>query len=145
MIGCRIAYVLDPYLAVLRQSELSDRAELTAIEAEIGCDAVDSIRYDADHTLFFDDSGLRDGITHYTRLEGYPDPLVGKLVLLHSDSNEQKPTLSMQDVLARFQCYRAVMDPIIKTSSTVTADLTNFISGVTGFTLRIEQFSIAIR
>jgi len=145
MIGCRIAYVLDPYLAVFRQSELSNRTERAAIEAEIGCEAADSIRYDADHTLFFDDGGLRDGITHYTMLEGYPDPLVGKLVLLHSDFSEQKPTLSMQRALARFQCYRAVMDPIIKTSSTVKDDLTNFITGVSEFKLRIEQVVIAIR
>ena len=82
MIGTRIAYVLDPQMAVFRQAKLSEGEGFKAIKNEIGSDAIDTLHLDSDHSLFFDDEGLRGSITHYTMLEGHPDPLAGRLLLL---------------------------------------------------------------
>src|SRR5690606_15353171 len=128
MIGTRIAYVLDPQMAVFRQAKLSEGEGFKAIKNEIGSDAIDTLHLDSDHSLFFDDEGLRGSITHYTMLEGHPDPLAGRLLLLADDPDEKQPGLSMEKALARFRCYRAVLDPVFETTNAPTKEGMVFIS-----------------
>lgn len=141
--GRRI-YLLDPAQAEFRAVEVSVLG-MDVISAHLGCIAADSIRFDECHLLFFDDEGLRDGISHYTTIEGYPDPLGGRLIL--ASSNEviaSGPLISMEAALSRFRCYRAVMDPIIEQSCVFNGDVMSFISTVSGFRTRIEPVGIRI-
>lgn len=140
----RIIYLLDPAQAAFRAVEVS-MLGTEVISAYLGCAAADSIRFDECHLLFFDDEGLRDGISHYTTIEGYPDPLGGRLILASSnDLIASGPLISMEAALSRFRCYRSVMDPIIERSCVSNGDIVSFISTVSGFRTRIEPVGIRI-
>ena len=138
----RIVYVLDPVLATLAITRLPDGDEIVAYKEIIGCDGVDDVRFDRTHSLYFNDEGLVDGITHYAMLEGHPDPLVGRLIIASTDKARPKPTVLANTIISRISCYRAVMDPVIETTEAVSEGMTTYVSAVTGFTLRIAPVSI---
>lgn len=144
MVEGRTFYLLDPAQAVFCAIEVSTLGA-GIINAYLGCEAADSIRFDERHLLFFDDEGLRNGISHYTAIEGYPDPLGGRLILAPgNDLIASRPLISMEKALARFRCYRSVMDPIIDQLCVSKDDVVSFISAVSGFRTRIEPVSIRI-
>lgn len=137
-------YILDPHRAQFRIECVRDLTE-AAIEQLTQSDSVDSIAFDGEHALYFDDCGLKEGISHYTLLEGYPDPLVGILVLApRKGAPALRPTISLAEAAARFQLFRPVMDPIIKSSRISKGDMTSYISAVDSFTARIEQVPLQI-
>ena len=58
----RIIYVLDPYSATLATVTIPDNDESGAYRRIIGSDGVDRVQFDRNHSLYFDDEGLADGI-----------------------------------------------------------------------------------
>mgnify|MGYP001430075340 CR=1 FL=1 len=138
-----IVYVLDPVLAQFR-AQLVPELSPDAIREIIECTAVDSIPFDSEHTLYFDDEGLRNGLSHYTMLDGFPDPLIGKLLLAASSARNKAPLIPIGEAAARFHSYRPVIDPVIRSDRISRNDVTSFISAVEGFTARIERYDLKI-
>jgi len=137
----RLVYILDPSAAEFRSVDLPDLS-LTTIKEALGYDAVDTVKFDTDHVIFYNDNGLQHGISHYIRLSGHPDPFVGRILL--ASSGDADPLLSAQDACARFALYKPVMDPVVTSSRASNGDHTTFISTVEGFDTRIEQFELAV-
>jgi hypothetical protein len=144
MAGIRTVYLLDPESALFQAITITVGDE-SAIINELGCEAVDFFRFDEQHTLFFDDEGLRAGISYYTIVDGFPDPLGGKLLLAaDEDEDGAAPHLELREAVVRFHCFRAVMDPIIVSSQSLRDDLVSFVSAVKGFATRIEPVDIEV-
>lgn len=139
----RMVYILDPYLAIFRSAAICGRDIVSEIRQLVGAAGIDSFALDHDHSLYFDDAGLKDGITHYSMVDGHPDPLVGRLIIA-SSGDTVTPTLSAQTALSRIHCYHPVMDPVIEKSRSETGQITVFLSAVTGFKLRIAPLEISI-
>jgi len=144
MAGTRTVYLLDPQNALFEAIEI-EVGDQEAINTELECEAADSLRFDDHHTLYFDDQGLCRGMSQYTMLDGYPDPLGGKLLLAaNGDEDGAAPHMDLAEALNRFHCFRPVMDPVIVTSSTLRDGVISFISGVSQFTTRIEPMEIKV-
>lgn len=144
MAGTSTVYLLDPQNALFEAIEI-EVGDHDAITWELECESADSLPFDENHTLYFDDAGLRAGISHYTILDGYPDPLGGKLLLAANDAEEgAAPYMDLAEALNRFHCFKPVMDPVIETSSDFRDDVVSFISGVTQFNTRIVQIEIKV-
>ncbi|MAY64081.1 MAG: hypothetical protein CML29_17900 [Rhizobiales bacterium] len=141
----RIIYVLDPYSATLATVTIPDNDESGAYRRIIGSDGVDRVQFDRNHSLYFDDEGLADGITHYTMVDGHSDPMVGRLVIASDDAALSAPSLSAQSVLDRISCFQAVMDPVIRTTEATSEGMTTYVSAVSGFNFRVAPVTIRIR
>ena len=138
------AYVLDPVQAQFKAQLLPD-VELNTIRTILGVEAVDTFAFDGQHTVYFDDEGLQNGLTHYITVQGQPDPVVGFLVLLaNADSGSRRPLMPIEDAASAFSLYRPVMDPIFSAVRASHGDLTTFVSAVEGFETRIERFPLRV-
>lgn len=136
-----LAYAISPYPGQIRVQPFTDFTTASLTEF-LECSAVDSFPFDGDHTLYFDDEGLQDGIDHYFALAGHTDPLVGKLLI--TANHGDRPLLSMREVVLRFNLFRPVIDPVIKSSRVLRNDLILFTNTVDRFEARIAQFDIEI-
>ncbi|NKJ40303.1 hypothetical protein [Rhizobium sp. SG570] len=135
------AYLISPYPPQIKLQPLNG-LDATSLAEFLDYTAVDSIRFDANHTLYFDDEGLHDGIDHYFTLEGHSDPLVGKLLIIANSSNA--PLIQMKEVANRFKLYRPVIDPVMKSSRAIIDDLVLFTNTVDRFEARIASFDIDV-
>jgi hypothetical protein len=124
-------YLLDPTTAQIKRTPIR---ELSAqcLRKLVECEALGTLSFDASHTLYFDDEGLVDSLSHYMLLDGHPDPLIGKVFLLANDA--AAPAISMADVI----------DPVLKASSTTHADIVYYISAIEKFVPRIQHHPIEI-
>jgi hypothetical protein len=144
MTGRYTAYVLDPILARFTTQLLPDVRSNT-IKNILGVEAVDTVAFDHQHTIYFNDDGLQNGITHYITIQGQPDPVVGVLILLaNPDTGSCKPLIPIEDAASAFGLYRPVMDPIVTATRASQGDVTTFISTIEGFSTRTERFPIHI-
>jgi hypothetical protein len=141
MIAPRIAYLIDPDTSKICK-KFFRRNQGAFIADAIDCDVVDVITFDGAHSLYFDDAGLRNGLNHYMMLDGYPDPLIGKLLLLSNSAEE--PSVSMLEVAGRIQLFKPVLDPVIVATLFEADDVVFHISAVEKFTSRIERFAITV-
>jgi hypothetical protein len=134
-------YLLDPTTAQIKRTPIR---ELSAqcLRKLVECEALGTLSFDASHTLYFDDEGLVDSLSHYMLLDGHPDPLIGKVFLLANDA--AAPAISMADVIARLNLYKPVIDPVLKASSTTHADIVYYISAIEKFVPRIQHHPIEI-
>lgn len=138
-----MVYLLDPEKGAIKSCRIDSRSEHCLSELS-GHKALDRFRFDESHWLYFDDEGLREGVTHYIAVEGYPDPLVGRVVLVGAGENQPEPRISMRDALTRFRCFRAVMDPVIESTHTIVNEVETYVSHVKSFQPRIEEYPLTI-
>ncbi|WP_127071505.1 hypothetical protein [Pelagibacterium lentulum] len=141
----QIAYLLDPEIATIRKVQLSTVNFYKSIKLALGHDVVDCTKFDEKHLIFFDDNGLKEGITHYVSIKSLPDPYVGKIIFAAGNIEWTAPKISMSDILKRLTCYHSVLDPIVETSARTHGNVTSYISAVAGFKARIVPFEIKIQ
>ncbi|KAB0566156.1 hypothetical protein [Brucella pituitosa] len=141
----REIYLLDPLKRTLFILETSSCKTITEIKKAIDCESVDAILLDGEHVLYFDDEGLKPGIDNYTIIEGHPDPLVGKILIMHRELEESVLFADPQEILSKLRSYRPVVDPIIQIVETGSENITTFLSAVNGFTARIVEIDLVVR
>lgn len=134
-------YLVDPTTAQIRRVPIRELSP-QCLRNLVDCEALGTLSFDADHTLYFDDEGLVDSLNHYMLLDGHPDPLIGKVLLL---ANERAaPTISMAEMIARLNLYKPVLDPVLKAAATTRADVVYYLSAVEKFVPRIQRHIINI-
>lgn len=138
-----IVYLLDPEQGMMKSCQIDSKSE-RCISKLSGHRALDRLKFDENHWLYFDDEGLRDGVTHYLAVEGHPDPLVGRVVLVNSEEKELSPKILIHEALTHFRCFRAVMDPIIESTHTIVNEVETYVSSVKGFRPRIEEYPVTV-
>src|SRR5690606_11142997 len=107
--------------------------------------AVDTVAFDRQHTVYFNDEGLQNGISHYITIHGQPDPVVGVLVLLaNPETGSRKPLIPIENAVSAFSLYRPVMDPIVTAARASHGDVTTFVSAIEGFATRTECFPLQV-
>lgn len=141
----RKIYLLDPVEKTLFALDTYGCKTVADIKEMIDCESVDAIFFDSDHVLYFDDDGLKRGVDHYTMVDGHPDPLVGKLLIMHRELECSVLFTSPEIFLAKLRCYKPVLDPVIETVETVDGNVTKFLSAVTGFDTRIVEVKVSVR
>ncbi|WP_339760438.1 hypothetical protein [uncultured Hoeflea sp.] len=135
------AYLIDPEACLIRPTEMQSLNN-SLIADVIDCDAADFLMFDTVHSLYFDDTGLRNGLTHYMMLQGHADPLAGKMLLVRNAGPQ--PAISMQEVAARISLFKPVLDPVIVTKCIEHDDVSYHVSAVEEFKPRLELFVLTI-
>jgi hypothetical protein len=102
---------------------------------------VEVVAFDAHHKLIVDEEGLRDGLAAYSMLDGYPQALAGKLVLVGEDQGDffASPKISIEDAAKRFRCVRPVLDPVFATVDEDRSDVFVIGTMLNGFETRLES------
>lgn len=101
-------YLLDPKDKTVCVVEFEQR-DIGAIQRFIGCSMFTAVGVDSDgNTLYLDDEGLYASELNFFVHEGHPEPLVGRALLLGTDSEGDSitPTISVEQFLQQ-------VDPII--------------------------------
>ncbi|MER8374521.1 protein psiB [Mesorhizobium sp. M1406] len=134
-------YLLDPETSIFRAVEFPAGNSYKPLYDLIGCRMIEVVRFDERHSLFVDEEGLRDGLSAFTILEIYPQPLAGKIVLVDGDGSEPyaSPLISLEDAAACFKCCRPVVDPVFATGDEVTAGGLVIAGVLMGLQVRIER------
>lgn len=111
------AYLLDPAARTLAEVEIETGHPTKSIAARIGCACIDAIAIDRTNTVYLDDNGLTDGLTCITKLEGFPNPLAGKLVIAGNGPEGETiaPTLSAEQIAKICTIHFPVFDPVFET------------------------------
>lgn len=131
------AYLLDPAARTLAEVEISTGDATKSIAARIGCARIDAIAIDRTNTVYLDDDGLTDGLTCITKLEGFPNPLAGKLVIAGTgpEGEPEAPTLSADEIAKICTIHFPVFDPVFETINEPPI----FGSRIAGFDFRFEK------
>lgn len=87
-------YLIDPAARTITPIQYG--GDYREISRFIGCDYFTAVHLDEGDTLYLDDEGLMKGPTHFFKVQGYPEPLAGKAVLLGSD-DEGETTSAKQN------------------------------------------------
>lgn len=141
MNGGILAYLIEPEQGTMKSCRIDSASAKCLLELS-GHKALDRLRFDENHWLYFDDEGLRDGVTHYLAVDGHPDPLIGSVALVSTE--EAAPRIAMQEALSRFRCFRAVMDPVIESTHTIVNNIETYVSSVKSFHPRVEEYSLVV-
>lgn len=131
------AYLLDPAARTLAEVEISTGHATKSIAARIGCTCIDAIALDRTNTVYLDDNGLTDGLTCITKLDGFPNPLAGKLVIAGNgpEGEAVAPTLSAEQIAKICTIHFPVFDPVFETINEPPI----FGSRIAGFDFRFEK------
>ena len=131
------AYLLDPAARTLAEVEIETGHPTKSIAARIGCARIDAMALDQTNTVYLDDDGLTDGLTCITKLDGFPNPLAGKLVIAGTgpEGEAEAPTLSAEQIAKICTIHFPVFDPVFETINQPPI----FGSRITGFDLRFEK------
>jgi len=134
-------YVIDPAAATIEAVEIEARSAFSQTYKLINCRLVEIVPFDNHHKLIVDEEGLRDGISAYTTLDGYPQALAGKLVLVGEDQGDffASPKISIEDAAKRFRCVRPVLDPVFATVNEDRADVFVIGTMLNGFETRLKS------
>jgi hypothetical protein len=134
-------YVIDPAAATIEAVEIEARSAFSQTYTLIDCRLVEVVPFDTHHKLIVDEEGLRDGLAAYSMLDGYPQALAGKLVLVGEDDGDfvAAPKISIEEAAKRFCCVRPVLDPVFATVKEDRSDV--FVIGtiLAGFETRLES------
>ena len=128
-------YVLDPDAETIQSVEIDARSAFARTYTLIGCELVRVVPFDSHHVLIIDEDGLQGGLTSFTIADGYPQPLVGKTVLVGAENGEhfKPPQITIEDAAKRFTVCRPVLDPVFASSGEPIMEgviLTGFLTGL---------------
>ena len=87
------AFLIDPEARTL---EIIDIDGLESIQEAIRCDTITAARFNDTDVVYVDDEGLLKGPTSFFLIEGYPQPLAGRGVVVGTDAegDDTPPTVT---------------------------------------------------
>lgn len=134
-------YVIDPAAATIQAVDIEARSAFSQTYKLIDCRLVEIVPFDSHHKLIVDEEGLRDGLVAYSMLDGYPQALAGKLVLVGEDDGDffEAPKICIEEAAKRFRCVRPVLDPVFATVNQDRADVFVIGTVLNGFETRLES------
>lgn len=134
-------YLLDPETTILRAVTPETASGFRPFYDLIGAQSINVLRFDDRHSLYVDEDGLKPGITSFTIVGGYPQPIAGRIALIAGDGADPytSPLITLEDAARRFTCCRPVLDPVFANADDTTRG--SFVPAGTllGLQLRIER------
>lgn len=93
------AILIDPFDRNITEVEYS--GDFKEIYQHIDCQLFDVVRIDRTNSIFVDDEGLISGKAQaFFKIDGYPEPLAGKGLMLGADDEGESisPSLTLNEV-----------------------------------------------
>lgn len=131
------AYLVEPLSGTIRIVSIPEENRLAVIRSLIGCDLIDMIRMDDRLAVVVDDNGFNETLPCVTRLDGYPSPLAGNLLVIGMDENGDTVDIAagIEEIASRFTIVRPVLHPIFQ----ALTGLRTLGSRLKAMEVRIEQ------
>jgi len=109
------AYLIDPAAFAITPIDINPHNILSDLYTYIGCSTVDATSMDNGDTLYVDDEGLLKPQVHFIIVDGYPQPLAGKAVLLGStpNGNSTNPSIALGALTARLTFMERLIGPVV--------------------------------
>lgn len=96
--------MVDPTSRTILEVDVGDYRHIREL---IDCDCVTAARFnDAGDVAYVDDEGLLKGPTDFFLIEGYPQPLAGKGVIVgtNEDGDDVEPSINLEWLLENVDC-----------------------------------------
>lgn len=117
------AFLIDPARFVIEPVDIHPDNAAHQIYAHIGCDRFDAVYLDNHDTLYVDDEGLLKPQHHFIILDGYPQPLAGKGLLLgatpHGDNADAH--ISLQQLTDKITFMERLLGPVVSLRAAVAS------------------------
>lgn len=133
------AYVLDPATQIMRPVKLDARDPGRDVNRHLGCIFTERVPVDHGHAIYIDDNGMNNSLSGFTILDGWPNPLAGRLVVVGIDENGRRvtPSLSMSEIAEKLTVVRPALDPLFETFTARSESV--FVAGT-----RVGNFAVRL-
>ncbi|WFU50217.1 DUF3846 domain-containing protein [Sinorhizobium terangae] len=110
------AYLVEPLSGTIRVVSIPQENRLAVMRSLIGCNRIDFVRMDDRLAVVVDDNGLNGTLPCLTRLDGYPSPLAGNLLIIGTDENGDPIDVAagIDEIAGRFTIVRPVLRPVFE-------------------------------
>jgi len=109
------AYLIDPSRFTIAPVEIDRDHTLEQLYKHIGCDMVEAVYLENGDTLYVDEEGLLKRQWHFIVLDGYPQPIAGKGVLVGATpaGNSTDAKTSLEALTAKVSYMEMLVNGVV--------------------------------